>query len=171
MNSLTGYVDTDLEIINHLNLNEFRLFCKTNLYNKNFCENNLILHNKFQYIKNKINKILSLMETRKNGIVILPSNEEDTVKTYYILAKQININDLYPDEEPLNDVINRIAYAIRIFKTTEINKKHGIYTILIDIRDTLEDYLPYDYQVLYASKQQLIEFLTQLYYNQLIIDF
>ena len=148
---LTGNEDVDITIISSLKLEDIRNMCQSSTYATKLCNH---LNKKFRKVDKKVNYILDLLNKRKNGLKFNTFDEYEKLNTFNEIIKRINDNVLI-DDLTLDDYVTCIDIIYHC-------EKYCITFHLADIYicDQIE---------LETSKSQLKEFLTHLYYNQLIL--
>ncbi|HSW76950.1 MAG TPA: hypothetical protein VLG50_07880 [Candidatus Saccharimonadales bacterium] len=164
---LTGIEDTNVKIIENLNLRELRQVCQTNKYILNLCQTNTMLKRKMNKVNKRVNRIMNILSTRDDiiDIKLLLNNKNQTFNDFFNILNKLSILSFYVDGE-----------TIYRDKTLEFFKKHEVININFNL-----DYISfptyyYDYDVedfselnITLSNNALQEFLTHIYYNQLIL--
>lgn len=167
-NYLTGNVDTDVTIINSLNLDDLRNICRMNQYAANLCENHITLKSRIKLVKHKVSHLMDLINTKHLGIILQPMNESEPFITYHDLMNKINITEPANEEDdtdlhPSNILNDYIIMSIRI------SKENNQYLLTYNLGQFLQ-YYDVDVTTFYANAQSLQEFLTHAYYNHLILN-
>ncbi len=164
MFSLTGNVDTDAIIMSSLSLDDVRRICQINQYAANLCTNHL--KSKFKYVKNKVTHVMNLIDSKVNGVLVQPDNEYETFATFHDLMNTLNITEptFNEFEEHPSMVYNTFVVIYLRCIPDDIN-----YQIVYGLTAEVDVYTESDITTFYGNKKQLIELLTQLYYNELIL--
>ena len=167
METLTNNQDTDVVIINSLNLQELRQVCQMNKYAANLCENHIILKNRIKNVKHIVNRVLDLIENRIMGLTLNMNNEEQTFKDFNDLMVSININDGEKEENnenPSSIYNNFIVFNLVIFKYGQsyIFKYYMGEDLYENEDKDITTFTTYDHN-------KLKEFLLNIYYNNMIL--
>lgn len=170
--TLTGNEDTDAIIINSLNLQDLRNVCGINKYAADLCQNNIMLKYKIKSIKERVNKIMTLVKKYKDTGIIIQPYEHMKFKFFNTLMKKINVEqssesyDNYNDRQPDN-LNHYFIDNIRITYDTD----H--YNILYDLTQDrgYNPFISYDKLLFEATDISFKEFLTNLYYDNLILTY
>ena len=167
MDTLTGHQDTDVVIIDSLNLRELRQVCQMNKYAANLCENHIILKNRIKNVKHIVNRVLDLIEDRILGITLNMNNEKQTFKDFNDLMVSINIDDGEKEENnenPSSIYNNFIVFNLKIFKYGEIYIFE--YYMGEDIYEIESKNI-----IVFSTNDnnKLKEFLLNIYYNNMIL--
>lgn len=177
---LTGNPDTDANIIMQLSLADRRKLCQTNNYLSNLCKTNEQLKYSLKSANNNVDNFMDILYIREL-ILLQPTTINMTFKNIYDIINNIKItvNYEYIDEdeylEIIRNLMNKYIYLIGI----EYNKTSKQYYINIyshttqNILNVYNMYDPpninnYGYEV---SLNQLHDFLLQLFYNKMILNF
>ena len=162
MTTLTGNEDTDVEIINSLNLDDLRSVCRTNQYASNLCQNHITLKSRINNIKKKVTNIMSLI-TDGYYMIILQPYYGIKFRNFHKIMNNIEIIELASPEgdlHPSNIFNNYKVELLRVFESD--TNKYGI-------QYGLNDFYDMDLTFFIGTEDQLVEFLTQIYYNKLIL--
>ena len=159
MNTLTGNEDTDVVIINSLNLNDLRTICSSNQYANNLCKNHIILKSRFNRVKQKATHIMSLINDAYTGIILQPIYMTKFF-SFNDIMNNIKMEEQTDNLQPPNFYNDWKVTLIYVFEADD--DYYGVQYGLDDLDEMT-------FAMFYGNTNQMIEFLTQIYYNQLII--
>jgi hypothetical protein len=147
METLTGNVDTDQNILLLLTLTDVRAMCATNKYTHKLCKSKLLSN---KYINAKNNAVNHFNGINDKVLVI-----QSTIPFIYFvnLMKTMGV---YPSK--FNTIYQNTSQLSIIVKP-KTNKKAVVYPVYY--------YLYNDIQQYYGDKNSIIELLTHIYYDHL----
>lgn len=174
MTTLTGKVDTDVVIINSLTLDDVRQVCQMNKYAANLCENHITLKSKFKFVKNRVNHVMNLIDNKLTGVLLQPEYEYEKFITFHSLMNNLNITEpVFDDDDDDSEDPVHPSMIFNNFIVTEIRctSVDDYYTVVYGLNKffVVNVYETSDVTTFYGNRKQMIEFLTQLYYNQLLL--
>ena len=163
-------MDTDVVIISNLTLDDVRHVCQMNRYASNLCENHITLNSKLKFVKNKVKHVMHLIDTKLTGVLLQPEYEYEKFITFHHLMNKLNITE--PDDDDSEDpdhpsIVFNNFLVTQLRCTVEDDQYSIIYGLNNHFRVRVYDNS--DVTTFYGNRQQMIEFLTQLYYNQLLL--